>query len=159
MPVLLQVHIRSVIVHEARLRRLVQVLMKQVGEPSSELGLCLIGDRRMRRLNREFRGKDRTTDVLAFAMRDSRAPHVSRLTARILGDVVISVPTAMRQAREEQRSLEEELTTLLIHGLLHLCGYDHERNKAEARRMQRRERLMRRRLGRVQGLVRLASKR
>lgn len=159
MPVLLQVHIRSVIVHEARVRRIAQILMKQVGEPSSELGLCLIGDRRMRRLNREFRGKDRTTDVLAFAMRDSRAPHASRFTARMLGDVVISVPTAMRQAREEQRSLEEELTTLLIHGLLHLCGYDHERNKAEARRMQRRERLMRRRLGRVQGLVRLASKR
>lgn len=159
MPVLLQVHIRSVIVHEARLRRLVQVLMKQLGEPSSELGLCLIGDRRMRRLNREFRGKDRTTDVLAFAMRDSRTPHASRLTARILGDVVISVPTAMRQAREGQRSLEEELTTLLIHGLLHLCGYDHERSKAEARRMQRRERLMRRRLGRVRGLVRLASTR
>ena len=159
MPVLLQVHIRSIAIHEARLRQMVHALMKQVGELSSELGLCLIGDRRMRRLNREFRGKDRTTDVLAFAMRNCREPHTSRLTPRMLGDVVISMPTAMRQAKESQRSLEEELTTLLIHGLLHLCGYDHERNKAEARRMQRREKLMRRRLGRIQGLVRLTGSR
>ena len=159
MPVLLQVSIRSVTVQEARLRRLVQTLMGQVTEPSSELAVSLVGDRRMRRINRVFRGKDRTTDVLAFAMREGRAPHRSRLAAMMLGDVVISVPTAMRQARAGGHSLDEELVILLIHGLLHLCGYDHERNRAEARRMQRRERLMRRRLGRVQGLVRLARTR
>ena len=159
MPVLLQVSIRSVTVQEARLRRLVQTLMGQVTEPSSELAVSLVGDRRMRRINRVFRGKDRTTDVLAFAMREGRAPHRSRLAAMMLGDVVISVPTAMRQARAGGHSLDEELVILLIHGLLHLCGYDHERNRAEARRMQRRERLMRRRLGKVQGLVRLARTR
>lgn len=157
MPVLLQVHTPSVIVRQTRLRRLVETLLEEVGELSSEFGLSLIGDRRMRRLNREFRGKNRTTDVLAFAVREGRAPHATRITARLLGDVVISVPTAMRQASEAERSLDEELVVLLIHGLLHLCGYDHERSEREARRMQRRERLIRRRLGRVQGLVRLAS--
>ncbi len=159
MPVLLQVHTRSVIVRQTRLRRLVETLLEEVGELSSEFGLSLIGDRRMRRLNREFRGKNRTTDVLAFAVREGRVPHAARLTARLLGDVVISVPTAMRQAGEAERSLDEELVVLLIHGLLHLCGYDHERSEQEVRRMQRRERLMRRRLGRVRGLVRLAGTR
>ena len=148
MPVLLHVHIRSVTVRLARLRRLAQALLMLAGEPSSEVGLSLIGDRRMRRLNYKFRGKDRTTDVLAFSMREGRVPHASsRLTACLLGDIVISVPAAKRQAKEAGRSLDEELVTLLIHGLLHLCGYDHERGRAEARRMQRRERQMRRRLG------------
>jgi rRNA maturation RNase YbeY len=86
----------------------------------------------MRRLV-QYRKKDRTTDVLAFAMRDQ--PVVSAL----LGDVVISVPTAQRQAKEGGRSLSEELAWLLVHGVLHLCGYDHERSDAEARRMKRRE--------------------
>jgi ssRNA-specific RNase YbeY (16S rRNA maturation enzyme) len=59
-----------------------------------------------------------------------------------LGDVVISAPTAARQARQGQRSLDEELAVLLVHGILHLCGYDHERSEKEARRMQRRERMI-----------------
>ena len=58
----------------------------------------------------------------------------------LLGDVVISVPTARRQAREAGHSLDEEVAALLIHGVLHLCGYDHERSEKEAKRMERRER-------------------
>ncbi|TKB34260.1 MAG: rRNA maturation RNase YbeY, partial [Nitrospira sp.] len=65
------------------------------------------------------------------------------------GDVVIAVPTAVRQAKEGQRSLDEELTVLLVHGILHLCGYDHERSEKEARRMQRRERMILRSLARA----------
>jgi probable rRNA maturation factor len=60
----------------------------------------------------------------------------------MLGDVVIAVPMAVRQAKEGQRSLDEELTVLLVHGMLHLCGYDHERSEKEARRMHRRERMI-----------------
>lgn len=96
----------------------------------------------MRGLNRRYRGKDRTTDVLAFAMREAITPHASRLTPRPLGDVVISIPTAWRQAKEARRSLDEELACLLVHGILHLCGYDHERGEKEARRMHRRERMI-----------------
>jgi rRNA maturation RNase YbeY len=73
-----------------------------------------------------------------------------------LGDVVISVPTAMRQAKEAQRSLDEEIVALLVHGVLHLCGYDHERSKEEALRMQRRERMVRRGLGKIPCFVRQA---
>jgi rRNA maturation RNase YbeY len=108
----------------------------------------------MRRLNHRFRHKDRSTDVLAFAFREGRAPHGFNGRATHLGDVVIALPTAERQAKAANRPLEEEIVTLLIHGVLHLCGYDHERGKAEALRMQRKERQMRRRLGRIPPFVR-----
>jgi rRNA maturation RNase YbeY len=81
-----------------------------------------------------YRGKDRTTDVLAFPMRESHNP-----CPMLLGDVVISVPTAHRQAKESGRSVGDELAALLVHGVLHLCGYDHERSAREAARMHRRE--------------------
>lgn len=109
-------------------------MLAAVGEGRSELSLDLVGDGRMRRLNSQYRKKDRTTDVLAFAMRESASP-----VSALLGDVVISVPTAQRQAKEGGRSLSEELAWLLVHGVLHLCGYDHERSETEARRMKRRE--------------------
>ena len=135
MPVHMQSFVRDPTFDRARLDRLARVILSDVGEASAELGILFVGDQRMRGFNRQYRGKDRTTDVLAFAMRE--APYAS---ARLLGDVVISVPTATRQARQGQRSLDEELTVLLVHGVLHLCGYDHERSEKEARRMHRRER-------------------
>lgn len=130
-----------------------------------ELSLLLCDDEEIRRLNRDFRGKDKATDVLSFEQelesweiarsasgsrpsRDPLAlPPVRRgggdtLAAypRLLGDVVISLETAARQAFELGQSPRERLRTLLIHGVLHLIGYDHERSAAEARRMFARER-------------------
>lgn len=139
MPVHVQSHVRQVMFNQARLDQLARAILSAVGAASGELGILLVGDRRMRGLNRRYRGKDRTTDVLAFAMRESLTPHPLPFTPTMLGDVVIAVPTATRQAKQDQRSLDEELTALLVHGILHLCGYDHERNEREARRMHRRE--------------------
>lgn len=142
MPVHMQIQVRRVICDQARLDRQAREILSAVGEAAAELGILLVGDQRMRSLNRHYRGKDRTTDVLAFAMRE--APYAS---AGLLGDVVIALPTALRQAKEGGRSLDEELTVLLVHGILHLCGYDHERSEQEARRMQRRERMILRAIG------------
>ena len=89
--------------------------------------LSLIGDRRMRRLNRRFRGKDRRTDVLAFAIREARCPASVRWPP--IGRRRDFFSDRLRQAKEASRSLDEEIVTLLIHGVLHLCGYDHERNR------------------------------
>ena len=75
----------------------------------------------------------------------------------MLGDVVISVPTAWRQAIEAGRSLDEELAWLLVHGILHLCGYDHERSEKEARRMHRRERMIQRSIARLASMSSPAS--
>ena len=154
MPVSIHVGVRSVRIGQTRLLRLAEAMLQLVGEPSSELSVSLVGDRHMRQLNRRFRHRDRSTDVLAFAFREARAPHGFHRVARYLGDVVIALPTARRQAEVAGRPVDEELVTLLIHGLLHLCGYDHERSKGEALRMRRKEEAVRRRLGSIARFVR-----
>ena len=147
MPVSLHVSVRTLRVARRQILRLTKNILTLIGEPSADMNVSLVGDRRMRRLNHRFRHKDRSTDVLAFAFRQARAPHGFHQAAAHLGDVVIALPTAQRQANAAGRSLEEELVTLLIHGVLHLCGYDHDRSRAEALRMQKKERQMRQQLG------------
>ena len=118
-----------------RLSRRARRMLDVLGLGSAELSLVLVSDRVLHDLNRDWRGKDRPTDVLAFAQgEEGPAPH------GLLGDVVISVDTARRQAASLGHSLVIEADRLLVHGLLHLLGYDHERSPAEARRMQRKER-------------------
>ena len=102
----------------------------------------LVSDAVMRNLNRQWRSADRPTDVLSFAQGEG----AGGAPAGLLGDVVISIDTARRQAAARAEPLGAELDRLLIHGVLHLLGYDHERSPAEARRMQRRERALARRL-------------
>lgn len=119
------------------LRRFAVRALARLGEADSELVVSFVSDREIRRLNAKYRGKDRPTDVLAFAAREGeRFPG----TGGILGDVVIATRVARRQAAARNRPLTEELRVLLTHGLLHLLGYDHERGAAEARRMRRKER-------------------
>jgi rRNA maturation RNase YbeY len=127
----------------ARLGRSGRRLLAALGRGDAELSVLLVSDRVIRRLNRAWRGKDRPTDVLSFAQLEGAGPS----PAPLLGDVVISVPTAKRQARARGETLAAEGERLLIHGLLHLLGYDHERSAAEARRMQRREHALAQALG------------
>jgi probable rRNA maturation factor len=154
MPVSLQVHVRSVTIGRQRVLSLAQSVLSLIGERSADMSILLVGDRRMRHINRRYRHKDRSTDVLAFAFREAGGPHGFHRDAKHLGDVVISLPTAQRQAKAACRPLEEELVVLLIHGVLHLCGYDHERSKAEALRMARKERQILRSLGPMWRFVR-----
>jgi rRNA maturation RNase YbeY len=122
----------------ARLGRSAERLLEQLRLPSAELSIVLVSDRRMRALNRQYRGRNRPTDVLAFAQQEG----AGAAPPGVLGDVVISLDTAGRQAAAGRRPLAAEVERLLIHGLLHLFGYDHERSPAEARRMGRRERAL-----------------
>jgi probable rRNA maturation factor len=94
----------------------------------------------MRSLNRQYRGKDRTTDVLSFPLREGR---FSRVQPHVLGDIVLSLPAAARQAKAAGEPYHIEIERLLVHGYLHLLGYDHERSRAEARRMDGREQRLR----------------
>jgi len=98
------------------------------------MGVCLVGDQVMRTLNRQHRAKDATTDVLSFPA--GRAPDPEGL--RHLGDILISVPQAARQARAAGHPLDRELRVLMLHGYLHLLGYDHERDEGTMLRLQRR---------------------
>ena len=109
------------------------------------VSVLLATDRAIRRLNRQFRGIDKTTDVLSFPAQPSIQGQ-----ERIAGDLAIGVPTALRQAREQGHSLSVEIKVLMLHGLLHLAGFDHETDHGE---MAKRERLLRGRLGLPQGLI------
>lgn len=112
-----------------RVHRTAQRLLHALGEARSSVSLTFVGDARIRALNRVYRGKDRATDVLSFPLDPPRDAPIERL----LGDVVISVDTAARQAAEYDAPLEREVDRLLIHGLLHLLGYDHERPEQQER--------------------------
>lgn len=101
---------------------------------ADSLAVSLVSDRRIRDYNREFRGRDRPTDVLSFPARGRAAPRGERH----LGDIVISVPSAAVQARRAGHSLPRELKLLALHGYLHLLGYDHERDGGAMRRLERR---------------------
>jgi probable rRNA maturation factor len=108
-----------------------------LGCTSSELSVSIVGDRTIRRLNREYLGKDRPTNVISFSMQEGE---FGALAQGLLGDVVISADTAAREAEEAGIPFSERLTFLLLHGILHLAGYDHERSGArEAARMERKE--------------------
>lgn len=159
MSVFVESRIRTVNVNPVLVMTFVSAILSAVGEEDSDMGVTFVGDQRMRRLNRQYRQKDKTTDVLAFAFRDARLPIRARMSVAPLGDVVIAVPTAIRQARAARRSLGEEMAVLLIHGILHLCGYDHEKNEREAKRMRRRERVLLEQVGIFPSLIKLASKR
>lgn len=153
MAVYLCVRVRRPVIRRAALVCVAELILDAAGERQSELSIELTGDHRMRRLNKLYRKKDRTTDVLAFPMREALAPRAVKLATNMLGDVVISVPQARRQAIEAGRKLDDELVSLLVHGVLHLCGYDHERGEKEAARMHRRERQLLRAIGPVPCLV------
>ena len=131
-----------------------EALLRLCGLQDAELSLMIVGDGAMRSLNRRYRGKDKPTDVLSFSQLEAGAPAARRRVrraskragaakaapARLLGDVVISLDTARRQARAINVSVAERMRTLLIHGLLHLLGYDHELSAAAAKVMFARER-------------------
>jgi probable rRNA maturation factor len=104
----------------------------------AELSLILTGDEKIRELNRVYRAKDRPTDVLAFAQNEGE---FASLSGHLLGDVVVSVPTARRQAEREGRELVAELTMLIAHGVLHLLGWDHDTPLKDHRMRRETERL------------------
>src|SRR5882672_5796921 len=123
-------------VRVADVRRDAARLLQLLGV-DAELSVVLVDDGEIRRLNAAYRDIDRPTDVLAFARREGDG---ATLHSTLLGDVVISLDTAARQAATRAVAVADEVRLLLAHGVLHLLGYDHERSPAEARRMFRRQR-------------------
>jgi probable rRNA maturation factor len=99
---------------------------------NAEVSILLTDDREIQILNRDYRGSDKPTDVLSFAMREGEG---ARFAGDVLGDIVVSMTTTARQAREAKRPVLDEATMLLAHGLLHLLGWDH-RTAAEDRKMR-----------------------
>ncbi len=132
---------RRVCISARRLEGFLRRLRRTLGLCTEAFTVALVSDARMRALNRRFRGQARTTDVLAFPLRKQSS---ARAYNGYLGDIAISLETARRQARRLGHSLANEVCLLILHGVLHLLGYDHETDRGE---MNRRERVLRRRLG------------
>ncbi|MEP7213625.1 MAG: rRNA maturation RNase YbeY [Acidobacteriota bacterium] len=142
---------RKVDIKEIDLRPFAATLATSVKEAEgSDFSVAFVSDRRMKELNQMFRGKNMTTDVLSFPNENDEFQHFDSLndpdTSRSaqLGDIVISVEQAARQAAENGLSLELEIKQLMLHGVLHLCGYDHETDRGE---MNKRELELRDKLG------------
>ena len=110
---------------------------------AGDFSIAFVSDRRMKELNRFFRGKDSTTDVLSFPHEPDEFEPTEDEPQNFIGDIVISVEQAQRQAEENSLTLENEIKQLILHGLLHLCGYDHETDDGE---MNKRELELRRKL-------------
>lgn len=111
-----------------------RALMQAVGEDGAAISVSIVDDAAIREINREHRGKDAPTDVLSFPLEPE--PFAQE---RLLGDIIISVDTARRQAADYDAPLQREIYRLLIHGLLHVLGHDHE-EAGERERMEAQER-------------------
>ena len=114
------------------LRRRIERMLDSLQLPKAEISILLTDEKEIRNLNRDYRGIDRATDVLSFSLLEGEG---ARFAGDALGDLVVSIPTARRQAREAKRPLLDELTMLLAHGLLHLIGWDHQ-TRSDDRRMR-----------------------
>jgi len=122
----------------SRLRKVAQKILKDLGYPdNTEVSLSIVGDRTIRIINREYLNKDRPTNVISFALQEG---DFCGINPSALGDVIISADTARREADEAGIPFFERLSFLMMHGILHICGYDHERcGEAEAEKMQKKE--------------------
>ena len=135
MPVLLRSEVDALPVALPWLKKIATSLLHHAERKHWELSILLVDDSRMTELNSTYRGITGPTNVLSFPMADESAANGPQL----LGDIVISVDTAMREAGDCDRTMEEYLCILLVHGLVHLLGYDHERGEEDAAAMTAKE--------------------
>lgn len=134
---------RKIKIETASFEKFAATAINTINEANGkELSVAFVSDRKIKELNRIFRDKSEPTDVLSFPYEPDRYDYLE--TENFLGDIVISVETAARQAGENNLTLEGEIKQLILHGILHLCGYDHETDGGE---MNRLELKLRRKLG------------
>jgi len=119
---------RRIRIDDRRITNLANNVVREVGLPNSCLAIVFVRDRAIRKLNSTYRGRNTATDVLSFGGGELEPGH--------LGDVVISTDRALKQAAEAGLALEREISELIIHGILHLCGYDHETDDGEMNRVE-----------------------
>lgn len=124
------------------------VLEHENFEESAEVSVSFVDDAQIRDLNRDFRNIDKSTDVLSFPLgEDDEYDYNNETEAYMLGDIILSLETASRQANEYGHSLEREVGFLTVHSMLHLLGYDHVDDKLEARIMREKEEVILSELG------------
>ena len=134
MPVLVTTEIDPLSCSLQQLEKTAETLLMHTGRKDNELSILLVDDRRMTELNSSYRGKGTPTNVLSFPMLDPEEEESGM--PLLLGDIVISIDTAEREATEMGRSLDDYLAILLVHGYVHLLGFDHEQGEEEEAAMR-----------------------
>jgi len=124
---------RSRPINAKQLRELGERALRTIGSSKQAASVVFVSDAAIRKLNRQFRGKDQVTDVLSFPHEAEAFEHENQSQ---LGDVVISVQRASAQAKQNGLTFSNEVQQLILHGLLHLCGYDHETDDGEMNRLE-----------------------
>lgn len=126
-------------IDSAKIRRQMQWCLRQLGVPDHTVSLLLVNDEEMSWMNSHYRGKEGPTNVLSFPLAEGADESFTDLAIKELGDIIISLDTALREANELGQPFQYRLSWLIIHGILHLLGYDHERSEEEAIRMYDKE--------------------
>lgn len=119
------------------MRRALYDILENLDCRNKEISLLLVDDEGIREINKEYLSRDYPTNVIAFSMTEGEFGDIN---PDMLGDIIISVETALRNAKDAEIKFEEELDFLMIHGVLHLLGYDHETSEADTKRMKEKER-------------------
>lgn len=119
------------------MRRALRNIMENLDCSDKEISLLFVDDDSIREINKEYLSRDYSTNVISFSLNEG---DFGDINPDLLGDIIISVETALRDALKAEIKFEEELDYLIIHGILHLLGYDHERSETEAKRMKEKER-------------------
>ena len=116
-----------------KIEQSVKVILGALDCPDGEISILIVDDSQMEKLNLKYLNRNGSTNVIAFPMREGEFSHLS---PQLLGDVVISTDTAAKEAKNSGISIEQRLKELLVHGILHLFGYDHEASEQDARNME-----------------------
>ena len=119
---------------KAKLQKRAQAVLNALGSPEGELSILVVDDSEIKTLNKSYLNRSGPTNVIAFPMKEG---DFSDINPQLLGDVVISIETAGREALQSGISTEERFTQLLVHGILHLFGFDHEKSDKDARKMEK----------------------
>ena len=121
-------------ISKKKIRQTATAVLNALEYPDAELSILIVDDQKIAQLNQEYLNRKGPTNVIAFPMREGK---FSEIAPNLLGDVVISIETACQEGQSGGLSMEERFDQLLIHGILHLLGYDHENTKFEARKMEK----------------------
>lgn len=120
------------------LSKIIKSTLKMVDVKQAEISIAFVGEKKIKELNRRYRRKNKITDVLSFTYQIQN----TKYKIPLVGEIIICYPQAVRQARERGHGAKEEIKTLLVHGLLHLCGHEHEKGAKEAEKMRRMEKIV-----------------
>ena len=143
-------NLTTVKIDEEFLKKIAKIVLEGDDKKKSDLSVALVGQGRIRELNKKYRGKNRTTDVLTFGkslprtkpkvlVRGQKFPIIPESESE-LGEVVICLREVKKNAKRFSSTFEKELTQVLIHGILHLLGYDHEKNETDTKKMEKKQR-------------------